>query len=81
MLPQLIGNHHQRKAGGNAGLAGANDDSGTSLQSGTNPQTSLLPPTGGGSGSGGAQNPYVVFQHIHDVASKRISTLDYLRKA
>ncbi|KAF9693805.1 hypothetical protein EKO04_008527 [Ascochyta lentis] len=26
-------------------------------------------------------NPHVVFQHIHELASKRISTLDYLRKA
>jgi hypothetical protein len=26
-------------------------------------------------------NPMAVFQHVHDMASKRISTLDYLRKA
>ncbi|KAF1921893.1 hypothetical protein BDU57DRAFT_65460 [Ampelomyces quisqualis] len=26
-------------------------------------------------------NPNVIFQHIHEMASKRISTLDYLRKA
>jgi len=26
-------------------------------------------------------NPNLVFQHIHELASKRISTLDYLRKA
>lgn len=26
-------------------------------------------------------NPNIVFQHIHELASKRISTLDYLRKA
>jgi hypothetical protein len=26
-------------------------------------------------------NPNVIFQHIHELASKRISTLDYLRKA
>ncbi|OAL47132.1 hypothetical protein IQ07DRAFT_682619 [Pyrenochaeta sp. DS3sAY3a] len=26
-------------------------------------------------------NPNIIFQHIHDLASKRISTLDYLRKA
>lgn len=30
---------------------------------------------------GSLQNPNVVYQHIHDTASKRISTLDYLRKA
>ncbi len=29
----------------------------------------------------GSQNPQVIYQHIHDMASKRISTLDYLRKA
>ncbi|KAI9651502.1 MAG: hypothetical protein M1829_002709 [Trizodia sp. TS-e1964] len=27
------------------------------------------------------QSPSMVYQHIHDMASKRISTLDYLRKA
>ncbi|KAL6707177.1 hypothetical protein ACN47E_004724 [Coniothyrium glycines] len=26
-------------------------------------------------------NPHVIFQHVHEMASKRISTLDYLRKA
>ncbi|EOD50772.1 hypothetical protein GTA08_BOTSDO01076 [Neofusicoccum parvum] len=34
-----------------------------------------VPPTTGG------HNPHAVFQHIHDMSSKRISTLDYLRKA
>lgn len=29
----------------------------------------------------GSQNPNVIYQHIHDMASKRISTLDYMRKA
>ena len=32
------------------------------------------------SGPNGA-NPNIIFQHIHEMASKRISTLDYLRKA
>ncbi|KAF2759707.1 hypothetical protein EJ05DRAFT_307128 [Pseudovirgaria hyperparasitica] len=36
--------------------------------------TPLVPPSNG-------YNPSVVFQHIHDLATKRISTLDYLRKA
>lgn len=31
--------------------------------------------------TGGVQNPGIVYQQIHDVSSKRISTLDYLRKA
>ncbi|EON62880.1 hypothetical protein W97_02105 [Coniosporium apollinis CBS 100218] len=30
--------------------------------------------------SANSPNPYAVFQHIHDTASKRIATLDYLRK-
>ena len=36
-----------------------------------------LPPAS----TGGVQNPSIVYQQIHDVSSKRISTLDYLRKA
>ncbi|KAF2185597.1 hypothetical protein K469DRAFT_576318 [Zopfia rhizophila CBS 207.26] len=32
-------------------------------------------------GSAGSHNPNIVFQHVHEMASKRISTLDYLRKA
>lgn len=36
-----------------------------------------LPPAS----TSGMQNPSIVFQQIHDVSSKRISTLDYLRKA
>ncbi len=31
--------------------------------------------------TGGSQTPFAIYQHIHDTASKRISTLDYLRKA
>jgi hypothetical protein len=48
-------------------------------QAGRQPTTQLAPaapipvPTG--------VNPNVIFQHIHEMASKRISTLDYLRKA
>lgn len=29
----------------------------------------------------GGQNPNMLYQHIHDMARKRISTLDYFRKA
>ena len=39
--------------------------------------TPSLPPAS----TGGVQNPSIVYQQIHDVSSKRISTLDYLRKA
>jgi hypothetical protein len=31
--------------------------------------------------TGGSATPHIIFQHIHEMASKRISTLDYLRKA
>ena len=45
--------------------------------------TAMLPTPSlpGASSTGGMQNPNIIFQQIHDVASKRISTLDYLRKA
>lgn len=33
------------------------------------------------SASGSTHNPNTVFQHVQDMSSKRISTLDYLRKA
>ena len=48
-------------------------------QAGTNASLSApsLPPAS----TGGMQNPSIVYQQIHDVSSKRISTLDYLRKA
>ena len=48
-------------------------------QSGNNASlpTPSLPPAS----TGGVQNPSIVYQQIHDVSSKRVSTLDYLRKA
>ena len=52
-------------------------------QSGSNPlpinglTVPALPPAP----SGMLQNPNTVYQQIYDVSSKRISTLDYLRKA
>ena len=39
------------------------------------------PPVTMSSATSSNQNPNLVYQHIHDTASKRISTLDYLRKA
>ena len=44
---------------------------------------------GAGAGAGppapivasGSQTPQAIYQHIHEMASKRMSTLDYLRKA
>lgn len=43
--------------------------------------TSLSAPSLPPASTGGMQNPSIVYQQIHDVSSKRISTLDYLRKA
>jgi len=40
--------------------------------------TPSLPPA---ASTGGMQNPSIIYQQIHDVSSKRISTLVYLRKA
>lgn len=40
-----------------------------------------VPPAISGGGSFGPQSASAIYQHIHDMASKRISTLDYLRKA
>ncbi|KAA8644860.1 hypothetical protein EYZ11_007123 [Aspergillus tanneri] len=42
--------------------------------------TAPAPLTSGG-GSFGPQSATAIYQHIHDMATKRISTLDYLRKA
>ncbi|KAE8145593.1 hypothetical protein BDV25DRAFT_133645 [Aspergillus avenaceus] len=41
----------------------------------------LPPPLTSGGGSFGPQSATAIYQHIHDMATKRISTLDYLRKA
>jgi hypothetical protein len=40
-----------------------------------------LPPTAIPPVAIGNQNPKAIYQHIHEMASKRISTLDYMRKA
>lgn len=42
---------------------------------------SVHPPLTSGGGSFGPQSAGAIYQHIHDMAAKRISTLDYLRKA
>lgn len=39
------------------------------------------PPLASGGGSFGPQSATAIYQHVHDMATKRISTLDYLRKA
>lgn len=38
-------------------------------------------PSASGGGTLGPQSASAIYQQIHDIASKRISTLDYLRKA
>jgi hypothetical protein len=53
------------------------DDDGQSAANGANNAgLNPAPPL-----SGGSQNPIAIYQHIHEMANKRISTLDYLRKA
>ena len=42
---------------------------------------SITTPSLPAASTGGVQNPNIVYQQIHDVSSKRIATLDYLRKA
>ncbi|OJJ49510.1 hypothetical protein ASPZODRAFT_149040 [Penicilliopsis zonata CBS 506.65] len=39
------------------------------------------PPLISGGGAFGPQSAGAIYQHIHDMAAKRVSTLDYLRKA
>ena len=41
---------------------------------------SVPPPLMSGGGVLGPQSAAAIYQHIHDMATKRISTLDYLRK-
>ncbi|KAL8695306.1 MAG: hypothetical protein Q9218_000205 [Villophora microphyllina] len=56
--------------------------SNVSFGQGANSSVPLPPPSLSQTlASGSIHNPHTVFQHIHDTASKRISTLDYLRKA
>lgn len=43
--------------------------------------TGAAPPLTSGGGTFGPQSATAIYQHIHDMATKRISTLDYLRKA
>ncbi|GLB08551.1 hypothetical protein AtubIFM57258_004445 [Aspergillus tubingensis] len=45
------------------------------------PSVGSMPPPLTGSGSLGPQSAAAIYQHIHDMAAKRISTLGYLRKA
>ena len=47
---------------------------GTSFHAGLAPAASIAAVNNGA-------NPHVIFQNIQELASKRISTLDYLRKA
>lgn len=39
------------------------------------------PPMTSGGGAFGPQSASAIYQHIHDMATKRMATLDYLRKA
>lgn len=52
-------------------------------KSGSGNETShgSMPPMTSGGGPFGPQSASAIYQQIHDMATKRISTLDYLRKA
>lgn len=41
----------------------------------------IPPPMTSGGGAFGPQSASAIYQHIHDMATKRMATLDYLRKA
>ncbi|KAL8631775.1 hypothetical protein Q9189_002473 [Teloschistes chrysophthalmus] len=56
--------------------------SNNSFSQGANNSVPLPPPSLSQTlATGSIHNPHTVYQHIQDTASKRISTLDYLRKA
>ncbi|KAJ9642483.1 hypothetical protein H2199_004864 [Coniosporium tulheliwenetii] len=63
---------HPHQSGRPPGTAQSNVNFGQSNGS-LGPPAPVLP-------SANSPNPYATFQHIHDMASKRIATLDYLRK-
>lgn len=67
---------HPAVQGKGAGAATSNGDYG--LPSSNAAAAPVPPPPASMSGG---QAPNVLYQHIHDMASKRISTLDYFRKA
>lgn len=56
-------------------------DTGKSSIGHENPAGTIPPPLTSGGGSFGPQSAAAIYQHIHDMATKRISTLDYLRRA
>ncbi|KAJ9196795.1 hypothetical protein DTO164E3_6044 [Paecilomyces variotii] len=64
-----------------SGLSRRDTKSSVAGQSAQDVVPPLPPPAVSGGGSLGPQSAAAIYQHIHDMASKRISTLDYLRKA
>ncbi len=67
---------HPAVQGKGAGAVPSDDPNG---HPGSNAAATPLPPPP--ASIAGGQTPNVLYQHIHDMASKRISTLDYFRKA
>ncbi|KAI9711078.1 MAG: hypothetical protein M1812_007272 [Candelaria pacifica] len=78
MLAAPFGQHGKKDS--NAGKPPSTSQSNQSFGHDGSSHTPALPPVPSGL-TGGLQNPNIIYQHIHDMASKRISTLDYLRKA
>ena len=61
---------------GDAGRPSPSNGNITQFYSGSLPVPNATPAS-----LGVSQNPTTVFQQIHELSAKRISTLDYLRKA
>ncbi|KAI9848186.1 MAG: hypothetical protein M1837_000860 [Sclerophora amabilis] len=86
MLVGGFGNPRKHPDSAKGSISAASGYSAAHLDGGNPSSNPPLPPGSTNAGvsnasGGGAHNPNLVFQHIHDTASKRISTLDYLRKA
>ncbi len=78
MLAAPFGQHGKKDSSG--GKPPSTAQSNQSFGHDASGHAPALPPVPSGL-TGGLQNPNITYQHIHDMASKRISTLDYLRKA
>lgn len=74
MIVAPFGNNHKKDTtqSKNAGVSYSNNDYGQGVNGGPSAVSGTV---------GSSQNPNILYQHIHEMASKRMSTLDYLRKA
>lgn len=80
MIVAPFGNNLRKDSDAASKLSGSSShNAGLQGVGGTGGGASLAPPSS--SSVGGAQSPAMIYQHIHDMATKRISTLEYLRRA